>query len=294
MNDDEYELVKRRLQEDVREDVQKKLFRTYALVGLAVIGTLGYANWDFIEDTKNEVKTAAEDQVDAALEETLIKVDTLKAAVSHQTGRVDSEQDRVSDMLKDVAKQLSKLDVEASTLATLNETVSSLTESRRELQLGLSDVRGQTEQLSVLADELKRLASALQTNSSPANASQLQTVLDNVDSAIEKSKELADRSTVYLQFAGGARSRAIELSRLLTDEGFVLPGEERHAGAAGKKEVRYFHEEDLDAANTLASATVKSLEEMGYEHAGSVKLHDLTDFSGAKPVPGTLELWVEL
>ena len=47
-------------------------------------------------------------------------------------------------------------------------------------------------------------------------------------------------STVYFQFAGGARDQAQQLSKALQDKGYRIPGEERTSAAAGTNEVRYF------------------------------------------------------
>jgi hypothetical protein len=111
---------------------------------------------------------------------------------------------------------------------------------------------------------------------------------------LEGSDGIVTRPTVYLQFAGGARGRAQELTRLLALDGFILPGEERLPAAAGKSEIRYFHTEDREAAEALKKSAAQALSELGYSAKREVTIVDLTDWSGEKPEPGVLELWVEL
>lgn len=293
MDEDSFELTKRRLIDEVRESVQKQLFRTYAIVGTAVIAVLGYANWDFIAETKKNVQQKAEEAVEMEIDKVREQVRTLEKNVDQQTGRIQSERDRAREIHAEVATQLSRLDVEAHDLATLNEAVRALTEARRQLEEDIVDVKARTDRLSVLADELKRVAGELK-RIDPANAASYQSVVDNVTKAENEVQALTERATVYLQFAGGSRDRAVELSRRLADSGFIVPGEERHGGAAGKREVRYFYEEDKEAADALAAATLAALVAMDYPDRPDVRAIDLTGYKATKPKRGVLELWVEL
>lgn len=294
MDDDAYELMKRRLQDDVREHVEKKLFRTYALVGAAIIVTAVYASFDFVEETKEKASNAADEAVREAMAEQKEVLDEVQTKIDRQTGRIDSERDRASNMLTNVSNQLSLLDVEASTLAKLNETVKVLSASRRGLQEDIAKIKGRSEQLSVLSVELTRLAQVVQVGKSESQASELKTIVNNIKSSEEKSKKTTSRTTVYLQFAGGVRGRAEELSERLTERGFFMPGEERHSGAAGKREIRYYYDEDLEAAEKLAKVTMSALSEMGYGSIPEFKISDFTEYSRKKPKQGIVEMWVEL
>jgi hypothetical protein len=126
------------------------------------------------------------------------------------------------------------------------------------------------------------------------NASAYGEVISTLETAERQAQRLAARPTVYLQFAGGARGRAQELAERLSADDFIMPGEERHAGAAGKREIRYYYDEDVPSAERLADATHQALIGMGYPGEPPVKLTDLTGYRGQKPKQGILELWVEL
>lgn len=313
MKEDEYELTKRRLVDDVRDTVRKQLFATYALIGGAVLAVLGYTGWDIVTDIrkngeeavaqiKKEGNTAVADiqedtqhQVDKikddlkrALE---AELDTLTREVFKQAGLIAGESKRIGMMLSAVSTELGKLDVDASTLAKINETVSVLSEARRDTQKQLIDVAARMDSLTVLEAELKRLAGALE-QVQPGSAAVAAEVVKNVAEAQAEAKARTERPTVYLQFAGGARSKAQELSRRLASDGFIMPGEERIATAAGKHEVRYFHDADQEAAKRLAEATRGALVDMGLDDKNIL----VEDFSEAKTKTsaGTIELWIEL
>ncbi|MCA0870868.1 hypothetical protein LCL97_08535 [Seohaeicola saemankumensis] len=96
---------------------------------------------------------------------------------------------------------------------------------------------------------------------------------------------------VYVQFAGVARERIQQISEELRRFSYELPGEERLSTAAGKHEVRYFWDDDREAARALASRTNDVLADLGYR--ANVIAEDLTGFGGKKPQKNTLELWLE-
>ncbi len=84
---------------------------------------------------------------------------------------------------------------------------------------------------------------------------------------------------------------AESISAGLAPLGFEVPGEERIKTAAGLHEVRYFFDGDGPRARQLAEATNDILRRQGYR--AEVTVRDLTGFTGQKPRPGTLELWLE-
>ena len=71
-----------------------------------------------------------------------------------------------------------------------------------------------------------------------------------------------------------------------------MPGEERIATAAGKHEVRFFHDTDREAAQRLADATLSALVDMG-PYDKTILVRDLTG-AKTKTRVGTIELWIEL
>ncbi|MEP0146614.1 MAG: hypothetical protein ABJV68_31995 [Paracoccaceae bacterium] len=98
-------------------------------------------------------------------------------------------------------------------------------------------------------------------------------------------------TTVYFQFAGSSRELAEAISARLEDRGYLMPGEERTSIAAGKREIRFFFDEDREQAEGLKKELNDVLLVMGLK--ADVSVADFTSFQGAKPRRKTLELWLE-
>ena len=105
-----------------------------------------------------------------------------------------------------------------------------------------------------------------------------------------------NKSTVFFQFAGGRREQAEDLSAALKGKGYVVPGEDRERGAAGKHEVRYFHNKDEAAAQRLAEDATRVLRGLEYlgRKATTVTVKSFVSYRGKKPRLGVLELWLEI
>lgn len=292
MNETEIELLKLKLADHVRTNVERKLFRVYALMGVIAVAAFSYANWDFVADTKEEVRRNADKAVEAAIEASQGKIDVLTEAVNIQFGRIEETRERADRVRAEVGAKLRQLKFETHNLESLNETVTSLAESRRQLEVDVDAIKARTDTLTVLGEELRNIALRLKTLDAD-NSQQYVDAVGKLDSVAIDAEERANRPTVYMQFAGGARRLAQELSRRLEAQNFFVPGEERLSAAAGKREVRYFHTEDEEAAKRLVIDTTLALKDMHYTD-NEVSIKDLRDFAGAKPKPGILELWVEL
>jgi hypothetical protein len=264
------------------------------MVGTAVIAVLGYANWNIIEEAKAKAEKSATAAVAGAIVNATKKIGELAVDVAVQTKLIEAERARASELQGLMAEELLKLSLEAKNLTALNESVAEAVDARSLLKKDIIDIKVRTETVSVLIAQLTSMAEKLGKSDQP-NAQAYNDVVSKLDTAQKKAEALAKRPTVYLQFAGGARSRAKELlAKLLDTDRFVLPGEERHGGAAGKREVRYYDAADLDGAKALADATLKALIDMKYSGDQQVKIIDLTGYNGLKPKQGILELWVEL
>jgi hypothetical protein len=100
-------------------------------------------------------------------------------------------------------------------------------------------------------------------------------------------------STVYFQYTTAAqRPQAQALSKKLQALGYKVPDEDRVDAAQGKREVRYFYDQDKDAAVKLAADTTKALQEMGLPSNPPVTAKLLAVIS--KNAQGIIELWVDL
>lgn len=292
MNETEIELLKHKLADHVRTNVERKIFRVYVLMGVVAVAAFSYANWDFVSDTKKEVQRNANTAVDEAIKASQDKIDGLTEAVNKQFGRIEETRERADRVRAEVSAQLRQLNYETHNLESLNETVTSLAESRRQLEVDVDAIKARAETLTVLGEELRNIAVRLKTLDAD-NSQEYVDAVGKLDNVTNDAEERANRPTVYMQFAGGARSRAQELSKLLEAKNFFVPGEERLSAAAGKREVRYFHAEDETAAKRLVEDATQALKDMHYSDK-DVSINNLTDFGGAKPKPGVLELWVEL
>ena len=128
----------------------------------------------------------------------------------------------------------------------------------------------------------------------PKIAAQAQNVAESTQQARQQVEAVAARPTVWFQFAGAPRPQAQDFSRALVKKGYIVPGEDREPGAAGKREVRYFYPEDKSLATRLATDAVDALQELGYNPPPQVAVKSLVEYEGKKPRPSTLELWLEL
>jgi Peptidase M15 len=106
-------------------------------------------------------------------------------------------------------------------------------------------------------------------------------------------KRLVSRPRVYLQFVGGSRTAAQELSRRLSERGFFVLVEDQERRATGEREVRYFYEEDKLAADVLKESAAAALGDMGFLEE-PVRTVDLTGFGITKRDKGVLELSISV
>ena len=69
----------------------------------------------------------------------------------------------------------------------------------------------------------------------PKIAAQAQNVAESTQQARQQVEAVAARPTVWFQFAGAPRPQAQDFSRALVKKGYIVPGEDREPGAAGKR-----------------------------------------------------------
>ncbi|MBX3566910.1 MAG: hypothetical protein KF914_02555 [Rhizobiaceae bacterium] len=79
----------------------------------------------------------------------------------------------------------------------------------------------------------------------------------------------------------------------LRQQGWRVPGEERIASAAGKREIRYFHEGDRLAANLLRDNLNSTLQSVGFSSLEIREVGEPTSVA-KKPAKGILEIWVQI
>jgi flagellar biosynthesis chaperone FliJ len=309
------ELLERQLADRVTERVRPALFKLYAVTGGAVIAVLGYLGFNLLD----EIKSRAHDIVDAALKEVQAEVQKADVDIKVQLGRADELSDRLDRFVDTGSQALEAFRPKAAQLEMLTKELDELTQKRSDLETRLGQaqeillrVEALPTTVAQLGEQLQTLSVALEQRardvaSGPGGvalrdsyADQIAKVSSEVGPVITAAKSLGqevqtvrERPTVYFQFAGGERRQAEELAAALRQAGYPVPGEDREAGAAGKREVRYFYDKDKVAAEKLAEDTRESLVSLGYTNR-PIAAVSLVSYGGTKPKRGVVELWLEL
>ena len=303
LDDDKLELIERQLADRVAERVRSSLFRLYASVGVAVIGVVGFVSWDIVSDIKSEIIEAIDKEIESK-----------RAEITERVTETRIIAKRANDVIQRVEKQLDEFEPQAEDLDETIQKVKALNVTSQdliaayssEIQPLVSNVESLSQRLVALAkqvDELNTLASDSRLNTEAGIQKTPQERSAAIQSVISESKEAEQilvqarkKITVFFQFAGGRREQAEDLSAALTADGYIVPGEDREGGAAGKHEVRYFHDGDEATAQRLAEDTTHALRTLKYKapNPPDVIVKSLVSYPGKKPRLGVLELWLEI
>jgi len=304
LDDDRLELLERQLSEKVSDRVRSSLFKVYATVGAAVIFVIGFVSWDIVDDIKQELK----DEFVKDIEE---DIDTKRSRIDELVIESGLLANRVNGTIVAVDEQLTAFQPKVDKLNKMFERVESLTVDAQnsidiynnEVLPLVSNVNALSEQLRVLAeqvDAINALAVVPETGGAAdavpepvyqQRAAAIQSVIEKSDEVQNTIQSARRRNTVFLQYSGSTRADTKELAAMLESNGFYVPGEEFAESAYGKREVRFFHPEDEDAAKELAESATRAIQAQGYKDL-TIDVKDFTEFTGKKPRAGVLELWV--
>jgi archaellum component FlaC len=167
----------------------------------------------------------------------------------------------------------------------------------------VDSLQSQLKELAIQVDKLNSIVtvSVQKPGGESAQAAQqrkaaIQSVISATQKAEQSLAEKRKRTTVFFQFAGGKRPQAEALSDALKKADYIVPGEEREGGAAGKHQVRYFYTQDRVAAENLAQDATRALRNLGYSisQVPNIEAKPFVSYSGKKPSQGTVELWLEI
>lgn len=315
MNEDQLELIERRLSEKVSERVRPALFRVYAAIGAAVMTVLGLVGWDMLSDIKTEIKQEIKSEIEGSIvsdiKEKRKEISDLVAEskyLAKQTNEIVVHLDKKlqefepqATQLDETIKKVESINVDAKNIMAMYSTeVEPLVENFQAISSQLKELAEQVSQLNLLSES--RLS---ESNGSPSFSDKIDSVKVRgaaISSIIAETSDLEkvikDRKkiTVFFQFSGAPRSQAEELSVQLKNKGYIVPGEDREGGAARKHEVRYFHQIDEEAARTLANDTTMALKELGYPDNELTRIEPVSyvTYKNKKPREGVIELWAEL
>jgi predicted nucleic acid-binding Zn-ribbon protein len=320
------ELLERRLADRIEARVRPGLFRYYAVAGSAVIGVLGAFGWNVMADFRARAVSASEAAIKPVIDNSSTQLkqiidnsttrlmqhtqdlDKQHGVIQAQLATIDWLSTRIRGSAEKVDAQLEQLTPKAKLLEELGTRVSDIEQRRRALEADIQrqsssnatvEISRQVAQLATQVDALfNQIASASSGQPTSTAAATTQTAIKDIAGAAQsthaKAVEASNQPTVFLQFAGGSRSQAEDLSRALAAKRYVLPDEERTSAAAGRHEIRYFYSQDEDPAKRLAADATEALQSLGYRAAASIEVKDFTGYTGKKPKLATLELWIEL
>jgi hypothetical protein len=311
LEDDRLELLERQLAERVTERVRPALFRLYATVGVAVIGALGFVGWDIVSDIKSEIKAEIKAEITDAIDEEIgakrTEIAERVTEARFMAKRAGEVIERVEKQLDDFQPQADNLDETIERVKALNVTSQDLTAVySQELKPLVSNVESLSSQLRILAEQVNQLntiatagglnSEAVTEQTPQQRSAAIQSVISDSKEAEQRLAQARNKTTVFFQFAGGRRQQAEELSAALKAKGYAVAGEDREGGAARKHEVRYFHDEDNETAQFLAADTTHALRNLAYadRKPPDVVAKSFVSYSGKKPRPGVLELWLEI
>lgn len=307
IDDDRIELLERQLAERITNRVQPALFKLYATVGLAVFGVLGFVSWDIVKDIKSEIKAEIVDSISREVEAKRTEIVERVTETRVMARRANMVIERLEKQLDDFQPQAENLDetiekvkalnvTSQDLIATYSQEVQPLTSSVESLSIQLRALAEQVNQLNTIATAGGLNSGVDSTQTSQQRSAAIQSVISDTKVAEKRFAQARSKTTVFFQFAGGRREQAKELSAVLKRDGYVVPGEDREGGAAGKHEVRYFHDKDEAAAQRFADDATRALHGLGYPERTATKVtaSSFVSYRSKKPRPGVLELWLEL
>lgn len=327
INSETLELLERRLGENVEKRVRSRLFAIYGAAATAFLGAFGYFGYDILttaKDAMGEIVTEFEqDAADKVREEVepfvkgardaAEKAEDIASSVSAQldflSERASERAARLSIMQEDVNRAVATMKLQLAALQSDIEEAQTQFENQRinsdDLYAGAGDLDNLAgklgsdlgllaEQVGLMKEQISKLRSASAEDTPDAAGASLdliQQVAKTYKQQVVDPGRAREMPTVYFQFAGVKRELAKAISKKLTALDYTMPGEERRGWAAGKKEIRYFFEDDADQAGKLAEDLNLILENDGFQ--AEITVENYTVYKGAKPRPGTLELWLE-
>jgi len=326
---DATELLERRLSESVTERAEKALIKRFTWIGGIILVVLGYFGYDLTQDVRRQAIQAAKDiasqvvkeEVTPVLTDARVRLNEARIQMELNKGRLGqvdetlsrhqvkaesaSQQasaiaERVKSNLKDINTEVDELKRKVDeTRRTAEDQLKTLRDSVRDsgTLMGLNDnLATLTKQVKALDEVMQALVTRGETDTvaiPPASVKQsLEEIVDATKQRGEQYREPDRRNLVFFQFARLPLEQAKAIAAALRNLGYVVPGQEpQETIAANLQQVRYFYDEDKDAAERLATQTSRVWAELGYGQI-VVKAQSFTAYKGVKPRVGVLELWL--
>lgn len=214
----------------------------------------------------------------------------LKADTEDIFGRVNDATKKLSVFTSEVDRQRVKAEnlyAGAGNLADLAASVKELADQMAGIDARVRDIADRTN--TPIAESAELVQSKLSTiaaySAVQAGAPQQGPVLSSA------SLLLPEDTTVFIQFTELPRAKVQLIGDQLERFGYAVPGEEEVKTAGELAEVRYFFKADRLMAEQLASNVTFTLSDVGYPDQ-TINTVSFVNYSGRKPKPRTLELWL--
>ena len=243
------------MSEKVTECVRPALFLVYAMIGTVVIAVLGFVGWDVVSDIKTEIKleikTEIEESIVADIKQKRSEIIDLIAESRYLASQASEIVLQLEDTLKQFEPQASQLEetiskvnslnIEAKNMMALYSTeIKPLTDNFERLSSQLKALAEQVGQLNLLSKVDDNSISAIPVDTADVRQTAILSVISEASKVEQEFKE-RNRIKVFFQLAGAPRGQAEELSKVLQQKGYSVPGEDREPSASRKHKVRYFH-----------------------------------------------------
>ncbi|BBH38856.1 MAG: hypothetical protein ACK47N_21705 [Microcystis sp.] len=300
------ELIERRIEEKVIQRVEATLMWRYGLAGVAFAFALFIAGLGW-----NQIITS---MVDAKIKEITGQAEEKSERINVTLGIAEELAKQNAEFIASAKKKLAEVGPTIDTINTLETRQKALDDRTKALIVTVGEKPITTlldenmTRVAALGKQVDRLSQIVEklpgtstlTAKDGSTVTKVQTDVANLvrrtDEQVRQSAEAQKMPTVFIQFAGAPREQAKALRTALQAAKYNVPPEDRDGGAAGLHEVRFFNNndnKDASAAGKLAKDTTNALKQLGYKNL-TVQTADFTNFSGVKPQPGVLELWIEL
>lgn len=314
---DAIELTRRRLEDEIKEKVEGELFRYYRNIGSIIIAVLGAVGITFgwpalLSRIDDQIERKVKEPVEAATksaqkakeiaDDILLRLEDKQENLNQSIGRLGGKFDEMHVRYGAASAQVEAVEEHVAEMRQLTaffkKKVQANPVSREEI--------GQLEaRLATVISETRKLAASIKTLGVQASdqnqtAKRVEKKLETIDIPVpselerEADKNPRTNATAYVQFAGGKREDIQLVSQILRDTGWTVPGEERLTIAAGKHEVRYFHEVDAKAAQLLAEDVNKAIVTAGFPQKQGKEVTWNKVSVKNLPATGIIELWIEI
>ena len=254
-NLDESELLERRLADRIVDRVRPALFRYYAAAGTAVIAVLGLIGWNIIADLKDRARSVTEQAIKPVIDDANLRLSKHATEVEKQLSISEWLSSRARASAEKVDVQLEQLGPKAKLLEEIGSRLSEIEQRRRELEENIKrasiQANGTVEisrQVADLALQVEGLSQRLESLSAGPRANTpavttAQAAIKNIAGAAESTHAkvvmASSEPTVWLQFAGGTRAQAEELSQALAAKRYIIPAKsERPIPAKSERPVQ--------------------------------------------------------